>query len=144
MSLIRITILFVLTSVVAFSQGSRTEDLIRKLSKEKFSYMNAQNLEKLATFLDDRLVFVHSNGLTENKEELLKNLEKGKWDIVDVKTNGVPSVRVFKNDMAIVVGKGSFDIHAEGKSMTIELIYTEVWTHYKKGWKLVSRHANRL
>jgi hypothetical protein len=54
------------TQVMA--QGNRTEELIKKISVEKNTYMNAASTDKLAALLDDRMVFVHSNGMTETKE----------------------------------------------------------------------------
>jgi hypothetical protein len=143
MKKIFLLILGIVFQIALFGQKSSTEQLIIKLSKEKFSYMNANDTEKLKPLLDDRMVFIHSNGLTETKTEMLQNLKNGKWGIKSVKVSGA-EVRVFKNDVAILTGKGAFDVTTEGKPAELTLYYTEVWTHFKKGWVLVSRHANRM
>jgi hypothetical protein len=132
-----------LTSMGSLFAQSRTESLVMELSKEKFKYLNKANLDKLKPMLDDRLIFVHSNGLTENKAEMIGNLEKEKWSVEKVTTRDV-TVRVFKNDVAILNGKGKFTVNSGGSKQDMDLAYTEVWVHYKKAWLLASRHANRL
>lgn len=122
---------------------SRTESLVLRLSAEKFNYMNPGKLSQLKPLLDDRMIFIHSNGMTETKEQMIQNLTDGKWKInsVDVKE---ASVRVYKNNTAILVGKGTFHVASSGKDLDMELYYTEVWTHIKKGWVLAGRHALKL
>ena len=124
--------------------ASRTEVLIKKLSKEKFEYMNAASIEKLKPMLDERLIYVHSNGMTESKEEMIANLIAEKWSVENVKLIGSPTVRVVKNDVAVLIGKGNYSVQTEGKKLEVDLYYTEVWVHYKKGWLLFSRHASKL
>ncbi len=133
-----------LFSFQSSAQPSRTETIIMELSKEKNTYMNASSVDKLLPLLDDRMVFIHSNGMTESKDEMAKNLKDGKWNIEKVSLKGQPSVRIFKNDTAILIGKGTFYVNSEGKKIEVDLYFTEVYTHYKKGWKLISRHANKI
>jgi hypothetical protein len=75
---------------------------------------------------------------------MIKNLKAGNWEIKKVKLKGEPKVRIFKNDIAILIGKGTFDVQTEGRDIEIDLYFTEVYSHYKKGWRLVSRHASKL
>lgn len=136
--------LILLTPVRAEAQSdSRTESLLLRLSAEKFNYMNPEKLDQLKPLLDDRMIFIHSNGMTETKTQMIQDLTEGKWKIhtVDVKE---ASVRVYKNNTAILVGKGTFHVATAGNDLDLELYYTEVWTHLKKGWVLASRHALRL
>jgi hypothetical protein len=136
------SILLSFICVSAFGQ-SKTEELIMKLSKEKNTYLNPRSVDKIKPILDERLVFIHSNGLTETKAEMLKNLADAKYEVLSADINEM-SVRVFKNDLAIVIGKGIFHSIAAGKKTDTELYFTEVWTHFKKGWQLVSRHASKI
>lgn len=136
--------ILILTVFTSFSQKeSRTEELIKKLSVEKNLFMNAQSFDKLKPYLDDRLIFIHSNGMTENKSELLANLKNKKWEIesVDWKES---NVRVFKNHTAILIGKATYHVHLDEKHMDVDLYFTEVWTKFKKGWVLLSRHGSKI
>jgi hypothetical protein len=141
----RFVFIFIL-SIFSIYNGlaqSRTENLILQLSQEKFKYFNKVDAQKLKALLDDRLIFVHSNGMTETKEEMIKNLENDKWSVDKVMVKEA-NVRVFKNDVAILIGKGKFTVNTSSGKNDMELYYTEVWVHYKKSWLLSSRHANRI
>ncbi len=137
------TIFFLLLLISSTLTGqSKTEAVIKKLSAEKYTLMNPTTLDKLKTYLDDRMVFIHSNGMTETKTEMIQHLKQGKWALRSVDSREV-SVRVYKNNFAILIGKGMFHAMSEGKDMDVDLYYTEVWTHVKDGWLLASRHASK-
>ena len=137
-------LLFFVSFSVSAQKKSNTETYIINLSKTKFSYMHPDSLSKLKPLLDERLVYIHSSGSTESKTDLLENIKNGKWMLrkVDVKK---PSVRIFKSDLAVLVAEGHFYVTgANGSNSEMDLLYTEVWAKYKDGWKLLSRHANKL
>jgi anion-transporting ArsA/GET3 family ATPase len=129
----------------SFAQlDSRTEELIKKLSNEKNTLMNSTSVNELKSYLDERLVYIHTNGMTENKSEILENLKKNKWSI-DTVVIKESNVRIFKNHTAILVGKGTFRFNLEEKkNMEIDIYFTEVWTKFKKGWVLLSRHGSKI
>ncbi len=122
---------------------SEQEHTVLRLSAEKFNYLNPEKLDKLGPFLHDQLVFIHSNAMTETKEQMFRNLRDGKWKLhkVDVQE---ASVRIFRKKTAIVVGKGTFHASNAGHDVDIDLYYTETWLFDKKQWRLASRHASRL
>ncbi|HNR08589.1 MAG TPA: nuclear transport factor 2 family protein [Saprospiraceae bacterium] len=122
---------------------SEQENSVLRLSAEKFNYLNPENLDRLEPFLHDRLVFIHSNAMTETKEQMFRNLRDGKWKLrkVDVRE---ASVRIFRKKTAVVVGKGTFYASNAGHDIDIDLYYTETWVLDKKKWRLASRHASRL
>ena len=120
-----------------------TEKLLLGLSAEKFNYMNPGKLDKLKPMLDENLVFIHSNGLTETKEQMLQNLTDGKWNLRGVEVKEA-SVRLFKNNTAIIIGKALFHATAAGKDVDLDLYYTEIWMLVNKAWLLTSRHALKL
>jgi hypothetical protein len=137
-------LIFLFISFIANGQSnSAIEEKVKLLSIQKNLYMNADSINKLNPMLSERLVFIHSNGMTESKSDLIEKLKIGKWSLnkVNVKES---SVRIFKNDMAILIGKGTFIGSFDAKPFELELYFTEVWSKYKKNWLLVSRHANKL
>ena len=121
---------------------SKTEAVIIKLSAEKYASMNPSSLDKLKTLLDDRMIFIHSNGMTETKADMIQHIKEGKWMLHKVDSREV-NVRVYKNNFAVLTAKGIFHATNEGKDMDVDLYYTEVWTHVKDGWLLASRHASK-
>lgn len=98
--------------------------------------------DSLQAVLDDRLIFVHSNGWTETGHEFVDDIKSGKLKYVNIEISE-SSARVYPGT-AIVMGKGKFSVMLDGKPLDINLYYTEVYILKKEKWLLVSRHANRL
>jgi hypothetical protein len=136
-----IIIFLALVSVQSFSQ-SNTEQAVLKLSQKKFSWLINKQTDSLKSVLDDRLMFVHSNGWTETKQELLDDLKNGKLDYISIDVSEA-SVRVFEST-AVVTGKGKFSVEVDGNPLVINLFYTEVYILKNKKWLLASRHSNRM
>lgn len=138
-------LLFLVCSITLAQNNSRTEQLVLKLSAEKNTYMNPSSIEKLKALLDDRMIFIHSNGLTETKDLMARDIMDGKWKIYSVDIHEA-NVRVYKNNFAILIGKGTFKANnpSSGGDISTDLYYTEVWSHTTKGWLLTSRHASKI
>ncbi|MFM7854989.1 MAG: nuclear transport factor 2 family protein [Flammeovirgaceae bacterium] len=128
-------------SLPGFSQ-SKTEQELLALSKKKFDWLTQKKLDSLAIILDERVKYIHSNGWIQNKKEIIDDVASGKlnYTSIAIKSN---DVRLY-GKTAIVNGTGSFHVTMDGKPLTIELSYTEVYVRKKGKWLLASRHANRL
>lgn len=136
-----ITLLLLVVATLANAQ-SKEEKALLQLHMQKFNWLVNKQHDSLSQILDDRLVYIHSSGMTENKTEMLNNMKSGKLSYAktDVKE---AQARVY-GDAGIVTGKGTFTGVNDGKPFDIQLYYTEVYVKVKKNWKLASRHASRL
>lgn len=136
--------ILVVTTVTAqkTKEESATEKFVLKLHEAKFRWMVNKNLDSLNAILDERVQYVHSNGWTENKKEIIEDIRSGKLVMSSVKVSEA-SARVYKG-FVIVNGKGSFNVLLNGEPIDISLLYTEVYAKRQNGWLLVSRHANRI
>ena len=123
-------------------EESATEKFVLKLHEAKFRWMVNKNLDSLNAILDERVQYIHSNGWTENKKEIIEDIRSGKLVMSSVKVSEA-SARVYKG-FVIVNGKGSFNVLLNGEPIDISLLYTEVYAKRQNGWLLVSRHANRI
>jgi Domain of unknown function (DUF4440) len=141
-----IAFLFFFITAPSFAQKqspeSATEQFVLRLHQKKFQWMIKKQLDSLNNILDERVVYVHSNGWIENKQEILDDIKTGKLTMNSV-TVTEAKARVYKGAV-IINGKGKFDVVVDGKSVLIDLMYTEVYVKRKDGWLLVTRHANRL
>ncbi len=104
--------------------------------------MIQMKLDSLEGVLDARLMFVHSNGWTETKGELIQDIKSGKLRYKNIESRDVV-VRVYPQT-AILTGKGNFNVILDGSELTFNLAYTEVYVMKDKKWVLASRHSNRL
>jgi hypothetical protein len=136
--LIAVSLLFAFIS----AQAQTDEQTIINLSKKKFGWMTQMKLDSLESILDERLLFVHSNGWTETKEEFIKDIKSGKLRYVSIDV-AEASARIYTNT-AIVTGKGKFKVLLDGSELIINLFYTEVYISKNGMWLLASRHSNRL
>jgi hypothetical protein len=126
----------------AFAQQPNQEEQIIRLSKRKFEWLVAKNIDSLKTVLDDQTRYVHSNGWIQTKQEVLDDVVSGKLDYRDVIVIEA-NVRLFPN-VAILVGKGQFSGIVNKNPFTMSLLYTEVYVKKGAKWQLASRHANKM
>ena len=132
-----------LMSGLAFAQPlTRQEKFILDLSRAKFGWLVDKQYDSLIVLMDDRVQYIHSNGWTQNKMEVIEDLRSGKiiYDKVTIKESGVR----FYNSTAIVTGMGTFEGVNSDNPFTLELRYTEVYIKIGNRWRLASRHANRM
>lgn len=118
------------------------EQHVLDLSKKKFQWMVTMQFDSLQAVLDDRMMFIHSNGWLETKTEFIHDIRSGKLryksiDIIEA------TARVYPGS-AIIIGRGKFVVTLDGKDLQLELKYTEVYIQQNGKWLLASRHANRL
>jgi hypothetical protein len=134
-----IILLFVFSS--SFAQSSEENEVLA-LSKKKFEWLVSKKMDSLNHVLDDRLQYVHSNGLSESKRDVMDDITSGKltYQAVDIHS---ATARVY-NQTVIVNGTGKFQVLMSGTPLSIELGYTEVYIRTDRIWQLVSRHANRM
>lgn len=128
-------------SLVAMSQPAQEQHVL-DLSKKKFQWMVTMQFDSLQAVLDDRMMFIHSNGWLETKTEFIHDIRSGKLryksiDVIEA------TARVYPGS-AIIIGRGKFVVTLDGKDLQLELKYTEVYIQQNGKWLLASRHANRL
>lgn len=118
-----------------------TQASVLSLHNKKFNWMIEGKTDSLEMVLHPDLMYIHSNGWTETKEEMSANLKNGKLEYhkVHIKES---QVRVSGNT-AIVTGKGVFSVSLEGKQSEFPLYYTEVYVLDNDTTRLISRHACR-
>lgn len=123
-------------------QAQSVEQTVLDLSKKKFGLMIRMKYDSLLPILDDRLMFVHSSGWTENKQELIQDIKSGKLKYTNIQVLEA-TARIYPST-AIVTGKGRFQVTLDGNNLDLNLSYTEVYVQKDGKWLLASRHANRL
>ena len=138
--------LIVLTIFLFFSAyvlaQTNEEKHVLTLSNNKFDWLIDKQIDSLSRSLDDRLIYIHSNGWTQNKKDVIDDLLSEKLTYKKIEVSDV-QIRIYPNS-AIVTGIGDFSGAIDEKPFDLKLAYTEVYVLNKKRWMLASRHANRL
>ena len=105
------------------------------MSKDKWEWMAAKDVDKLATLFHDQARFVHMSG-SWKKEKELEIIETGSiWykhaDVHDV------AVEVFGDDTAIVWNRITLLAHVRGDDVSNEFTVTEFYQKEGGAWKLL-------
>lgn len=126
----------------AHSQQTPAEAAVLKLSKKKNLWLTQAKLDSIASLLDTRCVYVHSNGWAQTSTEVLADARSGKMRYAAI---NITEARARQYEKVVVVNsRGTFSGSFEGRDFKLELAVTEVYMNRKAGWKLISRHASRF
>lgn len=136
-----IILLLSITCTFAVAQSAEDQEVLT-LSSRKFDWLIRKQADSLDRMLDERLQYIHSNGWIQNKQEVLDDMRSGKLVYVNVKIK--ESFARTYGKAAVVTGLGTFEGVNGGNPFKLDLRYTEVYTWTATGWKLVSRHSNRM
>ena len=96
----------------------------------------------LGQVLDDDLEYVHSNGEVNTKKEFIMSLVNGQRDYVAT-TFEIQSARIL-GDVAILVGTAKVTVADHGKSLDLDLGYTNIWVWKDKRWQMTAWRSARM
>ncbi len=137
----KILIALILSSVNVFGQSTEIQ-IVDQLHRKKFDWLIQKQYDSLNLLLDTEVRYIHSNGWTQDKPEVLSDLKTGKLLYKQVTIQQAETL--FYETSAVVVGKGKFEGTMAGTSFSVDLLYTETYVRLNGHWRLVSRHACKL
>jgi len=123
-------------------QNSQFEQELIALSKQKWDWMSACEVDKLDALFHDKAVFVHM-GATMSKEQELDVIKTGRIHYKDVDIQEV-SVRFVSETTAILLNKIQLIAVVGGNEVTNPFVVTEVYVQKEGGWSLGSLSFTRL
>jgi ketosteroid isomerase-like protein len=103
----------------------------------------AGDVEALTPMLDDGLVYIHSTGVGETKQEYLAGVADGLYEYGSIESRD-PRLQVFA-DVAILNGLVDMTVSAHGAAKRlIHLVFCLVWIRQDDTWRLDFRQATRI
>jgi ketosteroid isomerase-like protein len=140
------TFLLLLLSVAAFCQTNNgkadSEEALKQLERRRYELMIKKDLKALGEMLADDMVYTHSSGNTEGKEQFLAALASGKsvyYAVEPVETQ----VRFYGNT-AILNGIANVDTQVNGQRTTLRLRFTDAYVKRNGKWQFVTWQSLRL
>lgn len=127
-------------AVSASGQGPEKE--LRAVEEQRYRAMIQADLPALEKLLADDLVYVHSSGSIESKEQFLASIRSGGLKYKKI-TPEDPRYRIAGN-LAVVTGKSSVEVERDGKPQSFRLRFTAVYEKAAAGWRMVSWQTTRL
>jgi len=122
-------------------QNANLEQEVIHLSKEKWDWMAARNVEALDALFHEKSVFVHMGGAwgKEREMEIIKGgvIHYKKADIHEVSVNIIDSTAVLLNKITLLAVVG-------GNEVVNPFEVTEVYVLQAGDWKLASLSFTKL
>jgi hypothetical protein len=100
------------------------------------------DFDALDTLLGKDLVYIHSSTVQDTKASFIESLRAGKVSYHSMERSNT-KVRIFGN-VAIITGKGVFEVTARGRDKTLNLLFHSVWVKRESGLQFVSWQATLL
>lgn len=121
--------------------GTKEIARLREAMQRLDNALMMANTEELKRLLSDKLEMIHSNGMVETKETLLKNIETKRLVYKTIKraVNKEVSVR----DVRMILTDCYLDVTGilDGKDFKVELNTKEDWRLENGDWKLIRRES---
>ncbi len=124
------------------TKQSATEIAQLKDAMQRFdNALMRADTEELKRLLSDKLQMVHSNGMVETKEALLKNIKTKKLVYKTIKRAINKEISV--SDARMVLTECQLDVTGilEGKEFSVKLNTKEDWISENEEWKLIRRES---
>ena len=103
----------------------------------------AGSVERLRPMLGADLVYIHSTGVAESKEEYLAGVADGLYEYGTIESRDT-RLQVFA-DVAIMNGIVDMTVSAHGAAkQLIHLLFCLVWVRQDDAWRLDFRQATRI
>ncbi len=109
---------------------------IKALEDRRYDAMLSNDLATLDQLLSEQLVYTHSNGQRDTKDEYLKQVESGHFKYFAI-TRPEEEIRVF-GDMAMVVGRMVARVTVGGAERRLDNRSLAIWIRKGGQWRLVA------
>jgi ketosteroid isomerase-like protein len=114
---------------------------IRVLEKARFSAMMSGNLTALSELLDDDLIYVHSNGLADGKDEYLESLRQGRIAYDEISVIGDHHWQAGGCFVLVQFIHARIRLRVEAEPEDRWLTIMSVWRKGPAGWRLIAMQS---
>jgi hypothetical protein len=128
-------------AISSFAQQTAEEEQIMELSTKKWNWMINKKYDSLQSILHDRVTYIHSNGWSQSKKDIIDDFKSGKLVIKSVEIQS-QTTQIF-NQTAILNGMAKVTGETNGAPFSLNLVYTEGYIKENGKWLLVSRLATK-
>ena len=137
------SLILVMGTVAVRAQSTAKEQLIA-MEKMRFDALTKQDTSALSRLLDKDLVYIHSNGVVDNKSSLLKSIASGA--IVYLFILPEKATASVQGNYGWVYGKANIRFRVAAINMTIDqyISYIDFYKLIHAQWQLVACQNARV
>jgi ketosteroid isomerase-like protein len=114
---------------------------IRSLERARFSAMMSGDLTALSTLLDDDLIYVHSNGKADSKDEYLQSLRQGRITYDEISVTADRFSQVDGCFVLVQFVSARMRLGAGAEPVDRSLTIMSVWRQAPAGWRLLAMQS---
>ena len=122
--------------------GTITAEEALKAEEARYAAQLANDFPAMERLFGDELVYVHSSTVLDTKASFIESMRSGAVKYRSM-TRGDVKVRTY-GCIAIISGRGTFEVTARGQDLKLELLFHAVWAKRASGVQFVSWQATRL
>lgn len=130
------------TSQVGDCSGTITAAEALQAEEARYAAQMKSDVAALERLFGDDLVYIHSSTVEDTKASFIESIRSGAVKYRNM-TRGDVKVRTY-GCIAMITGRGTFDVTARGQDMTLELLFHAIWAKRAAGVQFVSWQATRV
>ena len=107
----------------------------------RYAAQMSNDFAAMERMFGDDLVYIHSSTVVDTKASFIESMRSGTVKYRNMKRGDV-KVRTF-GSVAIITGRGVFEVTARGQDLRLDLLFTVVWAKRDGRPQFVSWQATR-
>ncbi|MBN3759114.1 nuclear transport factor 2 family protein [Paraburkholderia sp. Tr-20389] len=117
-------------------------EAIRGLERDRFRAMVEGNGQQLDTLLSDNVIYVHTNGKRESKQQFIDGITAGRrrYRQIEVQSQEVLPVG---RETCVVTGRALIEMEANNGALLFPIAYMAVHAQEDGKWRLIAWQATR-
>lgn len=122
--------------------AAKVIDAIRGLERERFRAMVDADGTSLDELLSDNVIYVHTNGKRETKQQFIDAITAGRrrYRQIEIQSQEVLPVG---RETCVVSGRALIEMEANSGALLFPIAYTAIQTQEDGHWRLVAWQATR-
>ncbi len=122
--------------------GTLSAEEALKAEEARYAAQLGNDFAAMERLFADELVYIHSSTTVDTKASFIESMRSGAVRYRKM-TRGDVKVRTY-GCIAIISGRGTFEVTARGQDLKLELLFHAVWAKRAAGTQFVSWQATRL
>ena len=122
--------------------AAKVIEAIRGLERDRFRAKVDGNGELLDALLSDSVIYVHTNGKRESKQQFIDAITAGRrrYRQIEIQSQEVLTVG---SETCVVTGRALIEMEANNGALLFPIAYTAVQTQEAGQWRLIAWQATR-
>ncbi|CAG9236698.1 conserved hypothetical protein [Paraburkholderia sabiae] len=130
------------SSMGANAMVAKVIEAIRGLERDRFRAMVEGNGQQLDALLSDNVIYVHTNGKRESKQQFIDAITAGRrrYRQIEVQSQDVLPVG---RETCVVTGRALIEMEANNGALLFPIAYTAIQAQEDGKWRLIAWQATR-